>query len=53
MIKKIAASLKKVYDMEPNLERQGSLGDLKAWMHALWSESPSEVFSYMFCEVTM
>ncbi|KAM0425843.1 hypothetical protein ACHAPT_008781 [Fusarium lateritium] len=47
-IKEIAATFKEVYDMQPKLERLGSLDDLKTKMHDLRSKNPSDVFSYMF-----
>ncbi|KAK0704043.1 hypothetical protein B0T26DRAFT_658561 [Lasiosphaeria miniovina] len=47
-IKDIAASFEKVYGVKPNLERLGSLDDLKKRMHDLRAESPAAIYSYMF-----
>lgn len=46
-IKEIAESFEKVYGIKPKLESYGSLEDLKARMHALRADSPTDVFSYM------
>ncbi|KAK3358484.1 hypothetical protein B0T24DRAFT_693464 [Lasiosphaeria ovina] len=47
-IKDIAASFEKVYGVKPNLERLGSLDDLKKRMHDLRAEDPAAIYSYMF-----
>jgi hypothetical protein len=46
-IKEIAATFGKVYGVKPNLERLGSLEDLKAKMHALREKNAADVYSYM------
>ncbi|KAJ4044472.1 hypothetical protein NW756_004804 [Fusarium oxysporum] len=46
-IKEIAATFDKVYGVKPNLERLGSLEDLKAKMHALREKKAADVYSYM------
>ncbi|EXL70251.1 hypothetical protein FOPG_13909 [Fusarium oxysporum f. sp. conglutinans race 2 54008] len=46
-IKEIAATFDKVYGVKPNLERLGSLEDLKAKMHVLREKNAADVYNYM------
>ncbi|VUC26619.1 unnamed protein product [Clonostachys rosea] len=46
-IKEIASTFKKVYGVKPNLERLGSLEDLKTKMHALREKNSADIYSYM------
>ncbi|KAJ3955615.1 hypothetical protein N0V92_007857 [Colletotrichum tropicale] len=46
-IKEIAASFERVYGIKPQMERLGSIDDLKSTMHRAQAENPSDIFKYM------
>ncbi|KAI8304025.1 hypothetical protein K4K61_006534 [Colletotrichum sp. SAR11_59] len=46
-VKEIAASFEKVYGVKPQLERLGSIDDLKSTMHRAQAENPSDIFKCM------